>query len=95
MDGWVCGTWPRLVYEGVPNGLRARLWQICSGSIYRLRSHDSSGLYRSLFEKFKGRQSLATEQIEKDLHRSFDHPFYQYHHLSYAPPHTHDRTHIT
>jgi hypothetical protein len=77
-----------LVYEGVPNGLRARLWQICSGSIYRLRSHDSSGLYRSLFEKFKGRQSLATEQIEKDLHRSFDHPFYQYRHLLL----THHRT---
>lgn len=35
----------RLVYEGIPNDLRARMWQICSGSIYRLRQAKNFGLY--------------------------------------------------
>lgn len=49
----------RLVYEGIPNDFRARMWQICSGSIYRLKSKSCSGLYQSLFEKVPSSSSSS------------------------------------
>jgi len=37
---------------------------------------DNCVSYKEILEKYKGRDSLDTEQIEKDLHRSFNHPYY-------------------
>ncbi|KAL6062411.1 GTPase activating protein (GAP) [Balamuthia mandrillaris] len=67
----------RLVREGVPNELRSKIWQLCSGSVYKPMTPKRKGHYDQLWEQFAGMESLATEEIEKDLHRSFDHAFYR------------------
>jgi len=88
------GEFKQLIRQhGVPNDLRGRLyliafchvicslvkgqiWQITSGAI--LKSEVKTGYYNELLTKFKGKQSLSTEEIERDLKRSFPgHPFYQ------------------
>ncbi|KAL6079447.1 GTPase activating protein (GAP) [Balamuthia mandrillaris] len=67
----------RLIREGVPNELRSKIWQLCSGSVYKPMTPKRKGHYDQLWEQFAGMESLATEEIEKDLHRSFDHAFYR------------------
>ncbi|TFY68288.1 hypothetical protein EVG20_g3622 [Dentipellis fragilis] len=66
----------RLVQVGLPNRLRGEMWETLSGSIY-LRFLNP-GVYERLLEENKGRMNTATEEIEKDLHRSLpEYPAYQ------------------
>ncbi|CAK7239115.1 MAG: GTPase activating protein (GAP) [Sporothrix thermara] len=61
-------TFYKLIRVGLPNRLRGEMWELTSGSIY-LR-FDSPNLYTDTLEKYKGQESLAIDEIEKDLNRS-------------------------
>ncbi|XP_071337199.1 TBC1 domain family member 8 [Trachinotus anak] len=66
----------RLVSMGIPESLRGELWMTFSDASSELESHQ--GYYASLVQKSMGQSSLATEEIERDLHRSLpDHPAFQ------------------
>ncbi|KAK5073683.1 GTPase activating protein (GAP) [Lithohypha guttulata] len=61
-------TFHKLIRVGLPNRLRGELWEISSGSFYtRLRNPN---LYQKTLDKFVGKESLAIDEIEKDLNRS-------------------------
>lgn len=56
--------------------LTARLPRVCADASSELESHQ--GYYAGLVQKSMGHSSLATEEIERDLHRSLpDHPAFQ------------------
>uniref|UniRef100_A0A3Q3B5Z4 TBC1 domain family member 9B n=1 Tax=Kryptolebias marmoratus TaxID=37003 RepID=A0A3Q3B5Z4_KRYMA len=57
-----------LVLNGIPERLRGELWLLFSGAQNELASHP--GYYGDLVEQAMGLCSLATEEIERDLHRS-------------------------
>lgn len=58
----------RLVRVGLPNRLRGEIWELCCGSMYlRLANQDE---YHTILKENKDKQSLAIEEIEKDLNRS-------------------------
>ncbi|CAO3592663.1 unnamed protein product [Absidia cylindrospora] len=61
-------TFGKLVRVGLPNNLRAEIWEMCSGSSY-LR-FVNPGVYEDLLKTYAGQESLSTEEIEKDLNRS-------------------------
>ena len=61
-------TFHKLIRVGLPNRLRGEIWEISSGSFYtRLRN---ANLYQKTLDKFVGKESLAIDEIEKDLNRS-------------------------
>ncbi|XP_058139263.1 TBC1 domain family member 9B isoform X2 [Dasypus novemcinctus] len=65
-----------LVLKGIPESLRGELWLLFSGAWNEMMTHP--GYYAELVEKSTGRYSLATEEIERDLHRSMpEHPAFQ------------------
>ncbi|KAH0352011.1 TBC-domain-containing protein, partial [Aureobasidium melanogenum] len=67
---------PRLVRIGLPNRLRGEVWELTSGSFY-LRMQQPK-LYQDTLAKFEGQQSLAIDEIEKDLNRSLpEYPGFQ------------------
>ncbi|XP_045443253.1 TBC1 domain family member 8 isoform X2 [Pipistrellus kuhlii] len=69
-------TTRRLVATGLPRSLRGRLWLLFSGAMTDLASHP--GYYGRLVQESLGRCCLATEEIERDLHRSLpEHPAFQ------------------
>ncbi|XP_058505961.1 TBC1 domain family member 9B isoform X2 [Solea solea] len=57
-----------LVLNGIPESLRGELWLLFSGAQNEMDSHP--GYYGDLVERAMGQCSLATEEIERDLHRS-------------------------
>uniref|UniRef100_A0A3P9KHH0 TBC1 domain family member 9B n=1 Tax=Oryzias latipes TaxID=8090 RepID=A0A3P9KHH0_ORYLA len=57
-----------LVLNGIPERLRGELWLLFSGAQNEIVSHP--GYYGDLVEAAMGQCSLATEEIERDLHRS-------------------------
>ncbi|XP_037531590.1 TBC1 domain family member 9B [Nematolebias whitei] len=57
-----------LVLNGIPECLRGELWLLFSGAQNELASHP--GYYGDLVEQAMGLCSLATDEIERDLHRS-------------------------
>lgn len=61
---------------GLPNRLRGEIWELTSGSLYlRLRSPTH---YEETLTKYSGRESLAIDEIEKDLNRSLpEYPGFQ------------------
>ncbi|KAL8757464.1 MAG: hypothetical protein Q9199_002202 [Rusavskia elegans] len=61
-------TFTRLFRVGLPNRLRGELWELTSGSLYTRLQKPS--LYTDTLSKFDGRESLAIDEIEKDLNRS-------------------------
>ncbi|KAJ9262249.1 hypothetical protein DTO195F2_3636 [Paecilomyces variotii] len=69
-------TFHKLIRVGLPNRLRGEIWELTSGSIYvRL---GSPKLYEDTLAKFSGRESLAIDEIEKDLNRSLpEYPGFQ------------------
>ncbi|EXJ72336.1 uncharacterized protein A1O5_04840 [Cladophialophora psammophila CBS 110553] len=69
-------TFHKLIRVGLPNRLRGEIWEICSGSFYtRLRN---PSLYAKTLAKFTGKESLAIDEIEKDLNRSLpEYPGFQ------------------
>ncbi|WEW56391.1 GTPase activating protein (GAP) [Emydomyces testavorans] len=69
-------TFHKLIRVGLPNRLRGEIWEITSGSFY-LRL-GSPNLYEETLAKFSGRESLAIDEIEKDLNRSLpEYPGFQ------------------
>ncbi|KLJ05649.1 hypothetical protein EMPG_09359 [Blastomyces silverae] len=69
-------TFHKLIRVGLPNRLRGEIWELTSGSFYaRIRS---PRLYAETLSKFSGRESLAIDEIEKDLNRSLpEYPGFQ------------------
>ena len=69
-------TFSKLIRVGLPNRLRGEIWEVCSGSFYtRLRNPK---LYDKTLAKFMGKESLAIDEIEKDLNRSLpEYPGFQ------------------
>ncbi len=61
-------TFHKLIRVGLPNRLRGEMWELTSGSLY-LRLENPT-LYTDTLAKFEGQESLAIEEIEKDLNRS-------------------------
>ena len=69
-------TFHKLIRVGLPNRLRGEMWELTSGSLY-VRLHDPQ-LYTKTLLKFTGRESLAIDEIEKDLNRSLpEYPGFQ------------------
>ncbi|QBZ65909.1 hypothetical protein PoMZ_12876 [Pyricularia oryzae] len=69
-------TFHKLIRVGLPNRLRGEMWELTSGSVY-LRLENPS-MYEETLEKFSGQESLAIDEIEKDLNRSLpEYPGYQ------------------
>ena len=69
-------TFHKLIRVGLPNRLRGEIWEISAGSFYsRLRDPN---LYLQTLSQNSGRDSLAIEEIEKDLNRSLpEYPGFQ------------------
>ncbi|KAJ0123718.1 hypothetical protein J7T55_012187 [Diaporthe amygdali] len=69
-------TFHKLIRVGLPNRLRGEIWELTSGSLY-LRLENPS-LYSETLSKFDGQESLAIDEIEKDLNRSLpEYPGFQ------------------
>lgn len=69
-------TFHKLIRVGLPNRLRGEIWELTSGSIY-LRLENPT-LYSDTLNKFEGQESLAIDEIEKDLNRSLpEYPGFQ------------------
>ncbi|KAI1156276.1 TBC-domain-containing protein [Nemania diffusa] len=69
-------TFHKLIRVGLPNRLRGEMWELTSGSLY-LRL-ETPTLYTETLDKFSGRESLAIDEIEKDLNRSLpEYPGFQ------------------
>ena len=69
-------TFHKLIRVGLPNRLRGEIWELTSGSLYlRLQR---PRLFADTLSKFSGRESLAIDEIEKDLNRSLpEYPGFQ------------------
>ncbi|KAJ5089213.1 hypothetical protein N7532_007897 [Penicillium argentinense] len=69
-------TFHKLIRVGLPNRLRGEIWELASGSLFlRIRSPK---LYEETLAQFKGQESLAIDEIEKDLNRSLpEYPGFQ------------------
>ncbi|KAM6970593.1 TBC1 domain family member 8 [Aplochiton taeniatus] len=66
----------KLVAMGIPESLRGELWMTFSDACSDVVSHQD--YYAGLVKDSMGYSSLATEEIERDLHRSLpDHPAFQ------------------
>lgn len=69
-------TFHKLIRVGLPNRLRGEIWELTSGSVY-LRLENPT-LYADTLAKFSGQESLAIDEIEKDLNRSLpEYPGFQ------------------
>ncbi|XP_057677366.1 TBC1 domain family member 8B isoform X2 [Corythoichthys intestinalis] len=65
-----------LIVRGVPESLRGELWLLFSGAVNDMATHP--GYYTELVEQSLGTSTLATDEIERDLHRSLpEHPAFQ------------------
>jgi Ca2+-binding EF-hand superfamily protein len=69
-------TFHKLIRVGLPNRLRGEVWEVSAGSFFsRLRNPN---LYAKTLSKFSGQESLAIDEIEKDLNRSLtEYPGFQ------------------
>jgi len=69
-------TFHKLIRVGLPNRLRGEMWELASGSFF-LRLQNPR-LYTETLAKYSGRESLAIDEIEKDLNRSLpEYPGFQ------------------
>ncbi|KAH7410105.1 rab-GTPase-TBC domain-containing protein [Phaeosphaeria sp. MPI-PUGE-AT-0046c] len=69
-------TFHKLIRVGLPNRLRGEMWELSSGAFF-LRLQNPSQ-YTETLQKFSGRESLAIDEIEKDLNRSLpEYPGFQ------------------
>lgn len=69
-------TFHKLIRVGLPNRLRGEIWELTSGSLY-LRLENPT-LYTDTLAKNTGKESLAIDEIEKDLNRSLpEYPGFQ------------------
>ena len=69
-------TFHKLIRVGLPNRLRGEIWELTAGSFWlRLQNPNR---YTETLSKFTGRESLAIDEIEKDLNRSLpEYPGFQ------------------
>lgn len=69
-------TFHKLIRVGLPNRLRGEIWELTSGSLYLRLEHPTH--YAETLAKFEGQESLAIDEIEKDLNRSLpEYPGFQ------------------
>jgi hypothetical protein len=69
-------TFHKLIRVGLPNRLRGEMWELTSGSLFLRLEHPT--LFQETLAKFEGRESLAIDEIEKDLNRSLpEYPGFQ------------------
>ncbi len=69
-------TFHKLIRVGLPNRLRGEMWELTSGSLH-LRLENPT-LYGDTLARFHGQESLAIDEIEKDLNRSLpEYPGFQ------------------
>ena len=67
---------PRLIRIGLPNRLRGEIWELTSGAFYMRLQQPK--LYEQTLKKYEGQNSLAIDEIEKDLNRSLpEYPGFQ------------------
>ena len=65
-----------LVLKGIPDKYRGELWMVYSGAINELLTHQ--GYYEMIVETSMGNKTVASDEIERDLHRSLpEHPAFQ------------------
>ncbi|XP_078333491.1 TBC1 domain family member 9-like isoform X2 [Crassostrea virginica] len=65
-----------LILQGLPEKYRGEVWMLFSGAINEMATN--KGYYRDLVEQSLGKYTLASEEIERDLHRSLpEHPAFQ------------------
>ncbi|KAH9518800.1 TBC1 domain member 9 [Bulinus truncatus] len=66
----------QLVLKGIPDRCRGEMWMVFSGAVNELATHPN--YYADIVKQSKGHSSIATEEIERDLHRSLpEHPAFQ------------------
>ncbi|KAH9206533.1 rab-GTPase-TBC domain-containing protein [Leptodontidium sp. 2 PMI_412] len=69
-------TFHKLIRVGLPNRLRGEIWEQTSGALF-LRLEEPT-LFLDTLAKYEGRESLAIDEIEKDLNRSLpEYPGFQ------------------
>lgn len=69
-------TLQELIQKGVPTKYRGEIWMTFSGALNEMATEP--GYYWSLVGQSEGRETLAAEEIERDLHRSLpEHPAFQ------------------
>ncbi|GAO17762.1 uncharacterized protein UV8b_04168 [Ustilaginoidea virens] len=69
-------TFHKLIRVGLPNRLRGEIWELTSGSLYSRLENPT--LYADTLTRFQGQESLAIDEIEKDLNRSLpEYPGFQ------------------
>ncbi|KAK7098501.1 hypothetical protein V1264_002777 [Littorina saxatilis] len=65
-----------LVLKGIPEKYRGEMWMVFSGAVNEMSMQPD--YYADLVQRSSGKSSMATEEIERDLHRSLpEHPAFQ------------------
>ncbi|XP_052243499.1 TBC1 domain family member 9-like isoform X1 [Dreissena polymorpha] len=65
-----------LMLKGLPEKYRGEMWMLFSGALNELNTNP--GYYANLVAQSSGKYTMATEEIERDLHRSLpEHPAFQ------------------